>query len=174
MLIGLPKDNVLIMGANLSASIGMRANETRETNDPFEDEDPSASLLGPHGNSRRSTRCKLIIGVINHLQLRAASTFFIRKENQGHNTWTHPTTKEHYQLDHFLIKWWHLQQITNIRRKSNGAPSDHAAICMELKFPDRKWIKKNELWPSRKSSKWATTSSEHQAKYHSGTRLFCK
>jgi len=38
-------------------------------------EDPSASLLGPHGNARRNARGELIIGVMNHLQLRAVSTF---------------------------------------------------------------------------------------------------
>ena len=93
------------MGADLNASISMRASKTREdSTDSSEDKDPSASLLSPRGNRRRNARGKLIIGVMNHLQLRAASTFFVSKKNQGHNTWTHPTTKEHYQLDHFLIK----------------------------------------------------------------------
>jgi len=70
MITNLPKDNVLIMGANLNASIGTRASETREKSDPNDsskDEDPSASLLGPHGNSRRNARGELIIRVMNHL-----------------------------------------------------------------------------------------------------------
>ena len=97
MIISLPKDNVLIMGAKLNASLSTRASKTREINGPNDsskDEDPSASLLGPHGNMRRNARGKLIIKVMNHLQLRAASTFFVSKKNQGHNIWTHPTTKE--------------------------------------------------------------------------------
>jgi len=84
MINGLPKDNVLIMGANLNASIGMRASKTSKM------KDPSASLLSPHGNARRNARGELIIGVMNHLQLMAASTFFANKKNQGHYTWTTP------------------------------------------------------------------------------------
>ena len=120
MISSLPKDIILIMGADLNASISIRSSETRETretNDFLQNEDPSTSLLGPHGNARRNARGELIIGVMNHLQLRVASTFFVSKKNQGHDTWTHPTTKEYYQLDHFLIKHRHLQLITNIKKK---------------------------------------------------------
>ena len=62
MINSLPKDNVLIMGANLNASISMRASKTSKTNESSKDEDPSASLLGPHSNARRNTRGNSSLG----------------------------------------------------------------------------------------------------------------
>jgi len=64
------------MGADLNTLIGMRASKISETNESPEHEDPSVSLLGPHGNATRNARGELIIEVMNHLQLRAASTLF--------------------------------------------------------------------------------------------------
>ena len=130
MLNEITKSNILIMGADLNASIGTRSN------DATNNKDPSASLLGPHGNPRRNARGDLIIGILNQFQLRAASTFF--ESSKGHDTWIHPATKVKYQLDHFLIKKKHLQIIMDVKRKGDGIPSDHAALCIKLKFPNAK------------------------------------
>ena len=54
------------------------------------------------------------------------------------DTWTHPTTKDCYQLNHFFIKQRQLQLITNIKIKSDWALRNHAAIWIELKFLDKK------------------------------------
>ena len=130
MLNEIPKSNILIMGADLNASIRTR------TNDASDNKDPSVGLLGPHGNQGRNARGDLIIGILNQFQLRAASTSF--ESSKGHDTWIHPATKVKYQLDHFLIKKKHLQIIMDIKRKGNGIPSNHAALCIKLKFSNVK------------------------------------
>ena len=128
-----PEKNILILGADLNASIG-----THPPNTSSSDEcDPSVCLLGLHGNPQRNARGDLIIGVINQHQLRAASTFF---ESHKHDTWIHPATKEKYQLDHFLIKRNHLQFVTNVKCKSDGIPSDHSALKINLRFLNSKWL----------------------------------
>ena len=60
MLNKIPKTNILIMGADLNASIRTR------TNDANNNEDPSVGLLGPHGNPMRNGRGELIIGILNN------------------------------------------------------------------------------------------------------------
>jgi len=50
MLNEIPKSNILIMGADLNASIGTR------TNDASNNKDPSVGLLGPHSNPGRNAR----------------------------------------------------------------------------------------------------------------------
>ena len=103
---------------------------------------------------------------------KSSLNFFCKhKEPWSHNTWTHPATKEHYQLNHFLIKWRYLQLITNVRRKSNWAPSDHAVICIELKFLDRKWIpKKNWKMTIKKILKMNNHILRAAGQKHSETR----
>ena len=80
--------------------------------------------------------------MLNQQQLRAASTFF--DSNNKHNTWIHPATKEKYQFDHLKIKKHHLKYVTNVKMKSDGIPSDHKAIMINMKFSNDKWIPKKK------------------------------
>jgi len=139
MLNKIPKANILIMGAYLKASIGTRLNDANDN------KDPSVGLFSPHGNPWRNARGEFIIRILTQFQMRAASTFF--ESSKGHDTWINPAMKVKYQLDHFLIKKKHLQIITDVKRKDNGIPSDHTALCIKLKFPNVK------LTPRKKQMK---------------------
>ena len=68
-------------------------------------------------------------------QLRAAATFF--DNNNKYNTWLappHPSTakRQAYQLDHILIPKSQLCQTTNVKRRFDGATSDHAALQIDF------------------------------------------
>jgi hypothetical protein len=66
-------------------------------------------------------------------QIRAASTFF--DNNNKYNTWLgipNAISKKRcpYQLDHIFIPKHQLCLTTNVKRKFDGAHSDHAAMCI--------------------------------------------
>mmetsp|Transcript_1493 Transcript_1493/g.2313 ORF Transcript_1493/g.2313 Transcript_1493/m.2313 type:complete len:881 (+) Transcript_1493:452-3094(+) len=80
-------------------------------------------------------------------QLRAAATFF--DNNNKYNTWLappHPSTgkRQAYQLDHFLIPKYQLCQTTNVKRKFDGATSDHAALQIDFYLLNTPLLRKKE------------------------------
>ncbi len=131
------KNNTTILGADINTSIG-----TRPTNphlylpgkqEDERDTDPIIDLLGPFGNSHKSKpeHCDRILNIMREHNLRAASTFF--DNNKKYNTWLAPPKPESkkrraYQIDHIFIPKNQLCHTTNVKRRFNGAHSDHAAL----------------------------------------------
>jgi hypothetical protein len=80
-------------------------------------------------------------------QLRASSTFF--DNNRKYNTWLgipNAKTKKRfaYQLDHVFIPKHQLCYTTNVKRKFDGAHSDHVAVCIEFSFLTSPMLKKKK------------------------------
>jgi hypothetical protein len=78
-------------------------------------------------------------------QLRAATSFF--DNNNKYNTWLglpQPTTKKRvaYQLDQIFIPRNQLCYTTDIKRKFDGATSDHAALSIHFQLPNGPLLKK--------------------------------
>ena len=74
---------------------------------------------------------------MREFQLRAASTFY--DNNRKYNTWLglpNAATKKRqaYQIDHIFIPKYQLNKTSNVKRKFNGAHSDHAALLMEFQL----------------------------------------
>ena len=124
----IPKTNAIIVGADINASIG-----TRQKSD---DESESTNILGPCGNPRKNERGEMILNLLRQTDLRAVTTYF--NSTNGHDTWTHPATKEKHQLDHFLVSRLHCRNVIDARKKYIGAPSDHLALFMKYKYKERK------------------------------------
>mmetsp|Transcript_18353 Transcript_18353/g.26078 ORF Transcript_18353/g.26078 Transcript_18353/m.26078 type:complete len:120 (-) Transcript_18353:72-431(-) len=78
-------------------------------------------------------------------QLRAEATFF--DNNNKYNTWLappHPSTgkRQAYQLDHIFIRKYQLCHTKNIKRRFNGATSDHAALFIDFELSSMPLLKK--------------------------------
>ena len=133
------KNTTHIIGADTNSSIGTRistSNLDLSLNDE-DDEDPISNLLGPFGNPRKSKSAEAILNHMREFQLRAASSFF--DNNNKYNTWIappHPITKQRipYQLDQIFIPKNQLCYTSNVKRKFDGAPSDHAAVMIDFKL----------------------------------------
>jgi hypothetical protein len=72
---------------------------------------------------------------MREFQLRAASSFF--DDNNKYNTWLAPPQaptekRKAYQLDQIFIPKSQLCQTTNVKRKFDGASSDHAALSIDF------------------------------------------
>ena len=111
------------------------------------DIDPATELLGPFGNPHRTKTGENLINIMREHQLRAAATFF--DNNNKYNTWLappHPSTakRQAYQLDHFLIPKYQLCQTTNVKRKFDGATSDHAALQIDFHLLNTPLLRKKE------------------------------
>ncbi len=99
--------------------------------------DPILNLLGPYGNPHKSITGDGVLNLMHEHRLRAASTFF--DINRKYNTWLglpNSTTEKRraYQLDHIFIPQQQLCQTTNVKRKFNGATSDHTALLIKFHF----------------------------------------
>jgi len=80
-------------------------------------------------------------------QLRAASSFF--DSNNKYNTWLAPPRsqtekRKAYQLDEIFIPKNKLCHTTNVKRKFDGATSDHAALFIEFKLPNGPLLEKKQ------------------------------
>ncbi len=111
------------------------------------DIDPILRLLGPHGNPHKSKTGEGTLNLMREHNLRAASTFF--DNNRKYNTWLglpNPLTgkRKAYQLDHIFIPCQQLGQTTNVKRKFNGATSDHAALLIKFQIPIHPLQKSNQ------------------------------
>ena len=78
----------------------------------------------------------MILNLLRQTDLRAVTTYF--NSTNGHDTWTHPATKEKHQLDHFLVSRLHCRNVIDAQKKYIGAPSDHLALFMKYKYKERK------------------------------------
>ena len=81
---------------------------------------------------------------MRQLNLRAATTFF-NNNNKKTDTWILHATKKGYQLDHMLVPKQQLHRIMEAKRKMDGIPSNHAAVMIKIKFPER-----HRLIPNKK------------------------
>ncbi len=144
------KNTVHIIGADTNSSIGtsrsLPKNETYQdkTEDPSE-VDPIINLLGPNGNQHRSKTGEEILNMMREFELRAASTYF--DNNRKYNTWLglpNANTKKRkaYQIDHIFIPKLQLCQTTSVRRRFDGATSDHAAVSIDFHFLTAPLLKK--------------------------------
>jgi hypothetical protein len=141
-----------IIGTDANSSIGTRRSisEAESVPDKYEshlDIDPATELLGPFGNPHRTKTGENLINIMREHQLRAAATFF--DNNNKYNTWLappHPSTakRQAYQLDHFLIPKYQLCQTTNVKRKFDGATSDHAALQIDFHLLNTPLLRKKE------------------------------
>ena len=138
-----------IIGADTNASIGNRLSisceeNTQQKNDEYEF-DSIHELLGPFGNPRISKTGKGILNIMREFQLRAVSSFF--DNNNKYNTWLAPPqsateARKAYQLDQFFIPKNQLCQTTNLKRRFDGATSDHAALLIEFHLLNGPLLKK--------------------------------
>ena len=130
-----------IIGADINASIGTKT--SLENDNPQEkieshlDTDPAQQLLGPFRNPKKSKSGDKILNLMREFQLRAASFFY--DNNRKYNTWLglpNPITKKRqaYQIDHIFIPKYQLSKTSNVKRKFNGAHSDHAALFIEFQL----------------------------------------
>jgi hypothetical protein len=123
-----PKEATLIMGADINAALGTnkqdRRNEQEDENDPY-------SILGPYGIEKRNERGEEILNLASSLDLRVATSYFEHKN--GNATRIHKTTKQRYQPDHFFITRKSWANVTDARKRYDGAPSDHLAVMLKLK-----------------------------------------
>ena len=129
-----------IIGADTNASIGTRTSAVLNNNPSIVCEEPTETdpifdLLGPFGNPRLSKTGKGILNIMREFQLRAASSFF--DNNNKYNTWLAPPQaptekRKAYQLDQIFIPKSQLCQTTNVKRKFDGASSDHAALSIDF------------------------------------------
>ena len=69
---------------------------------------------------------------MRELDLHTAHSFFDSKDK--HDAWIHPGTKQKYQPYHFLIPSKQLKRTTDVNRKFDGVPSDHAALMISFKL----------------------------------------
>ncbi len=125
-----PKNNIIIMGADLNASIGTRMNAEEEEDDDNNNISPLETLIGPCGNPRTNKKGDQYKNLMLQLDLRAVSAFFCNEK--GYDTWRNPATDEKFQLDHFLVPRYHSKLIKDVRRKHYGVPSDHWALLLKL------------------------------------------
>ncbi len=152
----LQRNTTHIIGADTNSSIGTNASlqESQDKQDSRFDIDPALSLLGPFGNPYRSKTGENLLNLMREFQLRAAATFF--DNNNKYNTWLappHPTTRKRraYQLDQILIPKHQLRYTTNVKRRFDGATSDHAALFIEFHLP--KMVKKKKKTPEIEKKK---------------------
>ena len=141
-----------IIGADTNASIGTRTSVAPNDNPPIVYEEPAEAdpifeLLGPFGNPRLSNTGKGILNMMREFQLRAAGSFF--DNNNKYNTWLAPPQaptekRKAYQLDQIFIPKSQLCQTSNVKRKSDGAPSDHAAIAIDFHLLNGPLLKNKE------------------------------
>ena len=148
----IPKNNTIIMGADLNASISTRKTKTQQEDPEDErEEDIANELLGPNGNPHRNQRGEAILNMIRALNLRAVSTFFDCNDN--YDTWINPGTKEAFQIDHILIPKNQLIQTSNVKCKFDGPPSDHAALTIHLNLPNGNLLPKKRKKAILKATK---------------------
>jgi hypothetical protein len=94
--------------------------------------------------------------MMREFELRAASTYFAN--NRKYNTWLglpNANTKKRkaYQIDHIFIPKLQLCQTMSVKRRFDGATSDHAAVCIDFYFLTAPLLKKKrdlEIKPPRK------------------------
>jgi len=138
----IPDNNIVIMGADINASIGSRTsnNNERDNNPNIEETialSPQDLLIGPCANPRINHKGHLYIDLLSQLDLRAASTYF--QNESGYDTWINPATQEKYQLDHFLIPRKHFKLVKNVKKTFYGTTSDHLAIQISLNLTKGKY-----------------------------------
>ena len=112
---------------------------------------------------------KNILNLMREFQLRAASTFY--DNNRKYNTWLglpDPKTRKRqpYQLDHIFIPKQQLCHTKNVKRKFNGAHSDHAALLIEFYLQTNPLIKstsKEDIASADPIKKLTTPSSEKKS-----------
>ncbi len=97
---------------------------------------------------------EMILNMMREFKLRAASTYF--NNNRKYNLWLgHPnaSTKKRkaYQIDHIFIPKLQLCQTMSVKRRFNGATSDHAAVCIKFYFLKAPLLKKRGV-PAKKSA----------------------
>ena len=140
----IPDNNIIVMGADINASIGSRTsnNDERDNNPNNNIEEttalsPQDLLIGPCANPRTNHKGHLYIDLLSQLDLRAASTYF--QNDSGYDTWINPATQEKYQLDHFLIPRKHFKLVKNVKKIFHGTTSDHLAIQISLNLRKGKY-----------------------------------
>ena len=126
----IPKKSTIIIGADINTATGARTKTN--VDDEMEEEDMIQNLIGPFGNKCRNKNGNLFCDVMRELDLHSAHSFF--DCNDKHDTWIHLGTKHRYQPDHFLILSKQLNRTSNVKRKFDGAPSDHAALMIQFKL----------------------------------------
>ena len=141
-ILSLPNSSHII-GADTNSSIGTRVSISRDEELPPKNEDfePDTiyNLIGPFGNPRISKTGQAIHNLMREYQIRAASSFF--DNNNKYNTWLAPPQsqtekRKAYQLDQIFISKNQLCHTTNIKRKFDGATSDHAALFIKFNIPN--------------------------------------
>lgn len=88
----IPKNNIMIMGVDLNASIGTRTRQGEDNNNIS----PLEMLIAPRRNPRTNSKGALYKNLMLQLDLRAVSTFF--HSSKGYNTRRNPATDENFQL----------------------------------------------------------------------------
>ena len=151
----IPKNNTIIIGANLNALIGTRKITT--TNDPIKDNDTINNIIRPHSNPHRNHRGRSTLKMLRQLNFQAASTFF--DNNNKHDTWINPNTKTPFQLDHILILKNQLLHTQNVKQRFNRTTSNHAALYVKTELPiNSLLLKKRKYKALPKKGESITTS----------------
>jgi hypothetical protein len=112
---------VLIMGADVNASLGGR-----------NDHDKGDNVLGKWAGGKLNEKGKDLHDWCVSNDLTAPLSFFQHRE---YNTWVHPRSKSGYRLDQWLVRRRDFKRIADARVKRGlGVCSDHLPILLKLKI----------------------------------------
>jgi hypothetical protein len=150
----LSKNNTThIIGADTNSFVGIKISAHNNNSNSMPDKhesqhgiNPILELLGPHGNPHKSKTGARVLNLMREHRLKAASTFI--NNNRKYNTWLglpNPATeKKAHQIDHILIPYHQLCLTSNVKRKFNGAVSDHVALLVEYHLLNSSLLKNNQ------------------------------
>ena len=120
------KDEVLIIGADVNASCGVRSIH----------DDPSSpgsdKVRGPFGNAHENAAGQELCSFMGANELCIPSTFFQHKE---YSTWQHPCSKLWHQIDHWIVRQKDRKRVMNARVLGLlGKESDHRGTALTLRI----------------------------------------
>lgn len=125
-------DEVLIIGTDANASIGVRTDDIGFT---FDGQVLNDRVTGKYGNPHMNQAGLELRKFCACNQLCAPSTFF---QKPHYDTWQHPgkRCKKGYQIDHFLVRRDDLRRVRDCGRvkTSGGGDSDHLPVTIDFRL----------------------------------------
>ena len=106
------KKEILIIGADCNASVGIRSSSKDK-------------VRGPYGDKHVNTAANLLNDYMAMAKLCFPTTFFKNPRQINHATWTHMATHRGFQIDHFMMKRTDLRRVLNAGKLKAMVNSDH-------------------------------------------------
>ena len=112
-------DEVLLLGADMNASLGVR----RSHHD---------TVLGPHGVPHVNEAGRDLHQFLGTRALCSIASFFMKRH---YATWFHPQSRRGHQIDHWIVHRGDLVRVKNAGRVGCiGVNSDHLPLLLELRI----------------------------------------